>query len=160
MNSEPNMVSSEVNQISNFYSYSEYLAAGGQPTPEQIIRLKDEGFVLIVNISPASAKNALHNEHQLVENSGMDYIHLPVDCSNLRDFHYNSFRSIMKMADGKKTFVHCGGNIKTSNLIHMYDVLERKADETESLKILKRIQEPEEKWFTFFRLMGMQGLNN
>jgi protein tyrosine phosphatase (PTP) superfamily phosphohydrolase (DUF442 family) len=147
-------------QISNYYSYSELLAAGGQPSAEQLESLNKEGFELIINISPASTRNALPNEHQLVENLKMDYIHFPVDCSNLRESHYVTFRSIMESAKGRKTFVHCGGNIKTSNLIHMYNVLELNADESESVKVLRKIQNPEEKWFSFFKSMGMEGLKN
>jgi protein tyrosine phosphatase (PTP) superfamily phosphohydrolase (DUF442 family) len=39
-----------VNTIFNFYAYSNKLAAGGQPTEEQIIALKDDGFEAIVSI--------------------------------------------------------------------------------------------------------------
>jgi protein tyrosine phosphatase (PTP) superfamily phosphohydrolase (DUF442 family) len=150
----------ELTQIFNFYSYSNDLAAGGQPGVEQFEILKDAGFELIINISPASAKNAIHNEHQLVEKLQMDYIHFPVDCSNLREFHYLTFRSLMQSAEGRKTFVHCGGNIKTSNLIHMFNVLEKGADEAESFGILRNIQDPEEKWFIFFKQMGMKALKS
>ena len=63
-----------IHQISNYFEYNDKLAAGGQPTPEQIEELKKSGFDVVVNISPVSAKNALHNEHQLVEQNGMDYL--------------------------------------------------------------------------------------
>lgn len=149
-----------MDMISNYYTYSEILSAGGQPTDEQIKILKEQGVELIINISPVSAKNALPDEHRLVEQAGMDYIHFPVDCSNLRTMHYLTFRSLMIAAEGRKTFVHCGGNIKSSNLIHMYHVLEKEIDEAKSIKILRKIQDPEEKWFTYFQKMGMKGLRN
>jgi hypothetical protein len=60
----------------------------------------------------------------------------------------------------KKVFVHCGGNIKSSNLLHMYHVLEKGLDEAASLKILRQIQDPEEKWFNYFQKMGMKGIKN
>jgi hypothetical protein len=69
------------------------------------------------------------------------------------------FKNIMKGLAGKKVFVHCGGNIKSSNLIHMYNVLEHGVSEKESIKELKRIQQPEEKWFDYFKRMGLQGLS-
>jgi len=149
---------SDATQITNYFSYSDLLAAGGQPSTEQLRLLKDEGFEIIINISPVSAKNAIHDEHRQVEQLQMDYVHFPVDCSNLREFHYLTFRSLLDVSKKKKTFVHCGGNIKTSNLIHMYNVLELGADESESLETLREIQEPEEKWFDYFKKMGMQGL--
>jgi protein tyrosine phosphatase (PTP) superfamily phosphohydrolase (DUF442 family) len=149
-----------LDKINNYYAYSEFLSAGGQPTPEQLKYLKEEGFELVINISPVSARNALHNEHQITEQMGMDYVHFPVDCSNLRPFHYLMTTNLLKSAEGKKTFMHCGANIKTSNLIHMYQVLEKKMNEQDSLRILLAIQQPEEKWFRYFSEMGMQGEQN
>jgi protein tyrosine phosphatase (PTP) superfamily phosphohydrolase (DUF442 family) len=147
-------------EIQNYYQYNEFLASGAQPIAEQLSVLKQNGFEVLVNISPASARNALKEEAHLVEQHNMDYVHFPVDCSNLRPMHYTTFKGIMNGLEGKKVFVHCGGNIKSSNLIHMYHVLEKQAEEAESLKTLRNIQEPEEKWFNYFRQMGMQGLKN
>jgi len=144
--------------INNFFQYSEDLAAGAQPTVDQFVDLKNDGFDVVVNISPASARNAMHNEAEVVEKLGMDYIHFPVDCSDLRSIHYKTFEGIMKGVNDKKAFVHCGGNIKSSNLIHMYDVLANGKDEAESLQTLRKIQQPEDKWFEYFKLMGMKGL--
>jgi protein tyrosine phosphatase (PTP) superfamily phosphohydrolase (DUF442 family) len=146
--------------IQNFYQYNEMLASGAQPSSGDISGLKENGFEVVVNISPVSARNSLKEESQLVEQQNMDYVHFPVDCSNLRTIHYNTFKGIMNSIEDKKVFVHCGGNIKSSNLIHMYNVLEKRADEAESLQILKKIQNPEEKWFAYFKSMGMQGIKN
>ncbi|HEX2935527.1 MAG TPA: protein tyrosine phosphatase family protein [Bacteroidales bacterium] len=146
-----------IERIFNYYAYNDNLAAGGQPTAEQIEALKQSGFDVIVNISPASARNALQNEHQLVERWEMDYIHFPVDCSNLRETHYLTVAAILNSLEGKKVFMHCGGNIKTSNLIHMYHVLEKGMNEQESFGTLRKIQNPENKWLFFFKKMGMKG---
>lgn len=144
--------------IDNFYQYSDSLAAGAQPSINQIFELKNSGYEVIFNISPTSARNALQNEASIVENSNMHYVHFPVDCSNLQSIHYAAFSGIMNGLRDKKVFVHCGGNIKSSNLIHMYDVLEKQVDEAESLKTLKKIQNPEEKWFDYFKSFGMEGM--
>ncbi len=146
--------------IQNYYQYNNWLAAGAQPTPEQIAALKEKGFEAVVNISPVSTRNSLKDEAAFVEQLKMDYIHFPVDCSNLRPVHYLAFKGIMSGLEGKKVFVHCGGNIKSSNLLHMYHVLEKGEDEAESLATLKKIQNPEEKWFRYFKEMGMQGIGN
>ncbi len=143
--------------IGNFYKYSEELAAGAQPTVDQFIDLKNDGFEVIFNISPSSTRNAIHNESEIIEKLGLNYIHFPVDCSNLQPLHYTTFSGIMNGVRDKKVFVHCGGNIKSSNLIHMYDVLENRKDETESLNTLKKIQNPEDKWFDYFKSFGMEG---
>lgn len=144
--------------IANFFQYSDKLSAGAQPTAEQIENLKNDGYEVIINISPASARNSMSNEAEIVEKLSMDYIHFPVDCSNLRPLHYTTFEGIMNGVNNKKVFVHCGGNIKSSNLIHMYDVLAKGKDEATSLCTLRKIQQPENKWFEYFELMGMEGI--
>ncbi len=144
--------------ITNFYQYSKNLAAGAQPTVDDFIELKNEGFDVIFNISPYTTRNAIHNEAEIIEKLGLYYVHFPVDCSNLKPLHYKTFEGIMNGLRGKKVFVHCGGNIKSSNLIHIYDVLVNGKDEKESLQTLYKIQNPEEKWFKYFKLLGMKGI--
>lgn len=141
-----------------YYQYSDTLASGAQPTEEEIAELKKDGFEVVFNISTPSAKNALPNEATRVEKKGMFYIHFPVDCTNLQPIHYDTFKGIMEGIKDKKVFVHCGGNIKSSNLIHMYDVLVNNKDEAESLNTLLEIQQPEDKWVDYFKQMGMKGL--
>ncbi len=148
-----------VADILNYFSYGEKLAAGGQPTVDQIKSLKDDGVETIVSISPASTPNYLQEEALLTEQLELEYIHYPIDCSNLKPDHYKIFRNILKALENKKVFIHCGGNIKTSNLIHMYMVLEHGVPEEESLLELKKIQLPEDKWFNYFKEMGMQGIS-
>jgi protein tyrosine phosphatase (PTP) superfamily phosphohydrolase (DUF442 family) len=148
-----------VAEIFNYYEYSEELSAGGQPTEKQIEALKDTGFEAIVSISPVSTRNYLSTEAELTEKLNLDFVHYPIDCTNLRENHYSVFKNILKGLEGKKVFVHCGGNMKTSNLIHMYKVLEEGVSEEDSVKELKIIQQPEEKWFSYFKEMGMQGLS-
>ncbi|MBP1663480.1 MAG: hypothetical protein H6Q19_620 [Bacteroidetes bacterium] len=143
--------------IEKYYLYNSKLASGAQPSEVQFAELKEQGFEAIVNLSPASTRNALTNEASVIEKTGMYYIHFPVDCSNLKKFQYTTFEGIMNGLKDKKVFVHCGGNIKSSNLIHMYDVLANHQDEKKSLQTLYNIQQPEDKWFEYFKLMGMEG---
>lgn len=144
--------------INNFYQYNDLLAAGGQPSEQQIRVLKEEGYEAIVNISPVTTRNYFDGEAALIEELNMHYIHFPVDCGNLQEIQYFVFRNILDGLKGNKVFVHCGGNIKSSNLIHMYQTLEEGVDESQSLQSLKKIQQPEEKWFSFFQKLGMKGL--
>lgn len=144
--------------IANFFSHASNLSSGAQPTAEQISELKENNFEVVVNISTQSARNALMNEAQIVEQQNMIYLHFPVDCSNLQDYHYETFKNILNSFQDKKCFVHCGANIKSSNLIHMYQTLELGLDEEISMKQLLQIQNPETKWFNYFKKHGMIGL--
>ncbi|VBB43741.1 putative Beta-lactamase hydrolase-family protein [uncultured Paludibacter sp.] len=143
----------------NYFQYSDKLSSGAQPTEEEIAELKKAGFEVVFNISTPTAKNALINEAAVTEKLGMYYVHFPVDCSDLQPIHYNTFAGIMNGLADKKVFVHCGANIKSSNLIHMYDVLAKGKDELLSLETLFKIQIPEDKWFDYFKKMGMRGVS-
>lgn len=146
--------------IERFHRYHDGLASGAQPSVDDLSELKNTGWEVVVNLSPASTKNALADEARVVEGLGLDYVHLPVDCSFLRPYHYQSFRGVLKSLEGRRVFVHCGGNIKSSNLIHLYRVLEEGVEPLASLAELQTIQSPEPKWFTYFDAMGIpQGAN-
>lgn len=142
-------------ELPRYFQYDESYATGAQPTAEGIRQLKEKGYTAIVNISPVSTPNYLADEGELTESLQMDYIHFPVDCTNLRDRHYKTFSSILHSLEGEKVFIHCGGNIKSSNLLHMYRVMEKEIDERESLEELLKIQDPETKWFDYFKRFGM-----
>ncbi|MBN2656104.1 MAG: hypothetical protein JXR86_03530 [Spirochaetales bacterium] len=144
-------------ELPRFFKHDENFATGAQPGVEGIKALQREGYTAVVNISPESTPNFLPGEGGLVEGLGMDYVHFPVDCSNLRDRHYKMFSSILDGLEGEKVFIHCGGNIKSSNLLHMYRVIEKKVDEKESMEDLLKIQTPEQKWFDYFKRFGMAG---
>lgn len=144
-------------ELPRYFKVNDSYATGAQPTAEGIGLLKKEGYTAIVNISPASTPNFLPEEGQISEGLNMEYVHYPVDCSNLKDRHYKVFSQILKGLDGEKVFIHCGGNIKSSSLMHMYRVIENKEEEKESLEDLLKIQNPEEKWFDYFRRFGMAG---
>ena len=146
--------------IGKYFEYNPFLSSGAQPTADEIAALKADGFQSIVNISPASAGNFLNNEAIIVERLKMDYVHLPVDYNNLRPVYYHVFKGIMNGLKDKKVFVHCGGNIKSSSFLHIYNVLENNIDEKESLITLRKIQNPEEKWFTYFKMVGMKGISS
>jgi len=142
----------------NFHKYEERLAAGGQPSISQLQDLKNEGFQVIVNLSPVTTPNFVGDESNVVDKLGMKYIHFPIDCSNLEPLHFAVFKGIMNGVKDKKTFVHCGGNIKSSNLLHAWQVIENGINETQSLETLYKIQSPEKKWFDYFKSLGMMGL--
>lgn len=143
--------------IPRFFKVNKSFATGAQPTAAGIKLLKENGYTAIVNISPVSTPNYLSDEGELTENLNMEYVHYPVDCSNLKERHYKMFSQILNGLEGEQVFIHCGGNIKSSNLMHMYRVIEQKEDEKNSLDDLLKIQNPEEKWFDYFRRFGLAG---
>ncbi|MDC7233872.1 MAG: protein tyrosine phosphatase family protein [Spirochaetales bacterium] len=147
-----------MSNIPNFFKVSESVATGAQPPVEGLQELKEAGYTAVLNLSPRSTPNYLPQEAEIVESQGMDYVHYPVDCSHLKKNHYTMFSKIMQGFSDARVFIHCGGNIKSSNLMHMYNVLESDMDEKDSYNELLKVQTPEEKWIRYFRDFGMKGL--
>ncbi len=147
-------------QIPAYYRVNDRISTAAQPEAAAFPLLKERGFDAVINLSPRSTPNYLAEEAEITEKSGLDYIHYPVDCSNLQDKHYRIFSGILKGLGDAKVLVHCGGNIKSSNLVHMYNVLEDGVKEEDSLKQLLDVQQPEVKWYEYFRSFGMKGISH
>lgn len=106
--------------IKNFISYTQWIASGSRPTAEQIYELKQNGFDAILNIMPLNAKNPLPDEDKITERLNMKYLHLPLDFSLVTNDLYEAFKNALQKFSTNKVFVHCGGNIYSSNLLHMF----------------------------------------
>lgn len=63
---------SEAKKISDEFS------AGGQPTPEDLKQLADEGFKAIVNLRSPDEAGALVDEQQQAEAAGLQYVNVPL----------------------------------------------------------------------------------
>lgn len=57
---------------------------------------------MVFSISPASTRNYLQTEATIAESLGMEFVHYPVDCSNLIDSHYKVFSKILEGIADKK----------------------------------------------------------
>jgi uncharacterized protein (TIGR01244 family) len=57
---------------------SDEFSAGGQPTPEDIKQLTEEGFKSIVNLRSSNESGTLANEQQLAEATGLQYVNVPL----------------------------------------------------------------------------------
>lgn len=70
--------------IDRFFRISDRVAIGGQPTPEQVAALSDEGFNAIVNLREDAEFNDGPQSHA-ARNSGMQFVRIPVSRENPSD---------------------------------------------------------------------------
>jgi len=132
---------------------SPHLATAAQPTKEHFAWVKEQGFEVVVNVSTNTARNFLRDEDVIVAAAGMQYVHSPVDCSNLQPSHYETLRDVLRSLTGKKALVHCAANVKASGMVHVYRVRELGQD-AHTLRAALRAQGwHEAKWFTYFDQM-------
>ena len=76
---------------------------------------------------------------------------------SLSEDDYNGLAELLNRHKDKKVFVHCAANVKASNLIHIYQVVEMGVPEEESHLDLIKNHYPDELWYDYFRLFGLKG---
>ena len=138
--------------IDSFVQFTETLLTGAQPKEDDFQKLKENNVDVVVNLSPYNTPNFLQNEPQIVQDLGMNYFHYPIDCTTLHEYQYEYFQGLMKMLEGKKLFIHCGGNVKSSGFLYIYLVNNGyNKDELDSK--LKELNRHDEKWYNYFEKM-------
>jgi uncharacterized protein (TIGR01244 family) len=63
--------------IDRFHRITERVAIGGQPTPEQIVELSDDGFNAVINLREEAEFNDGPQAHAAIA-SGMTFVRVPV----------------------------------------------------------------------------------
>lgn len=135
--------------IYNYLKISESIATSGQPTKEQFSAIKDSGYQSILNLALPTSTNALPDEKQVVENLGMQYVHIPVIWENPTLEDLEQFFSVMKANATQKTFVHCAANMRVSAFMYLYRRIHDRMSDEEAKKYLDRIWQPNETWQKF-----------
>jgi len=140
-----------MNDIYNYQFLTEKLSSSGMPKAEQMKAVAEAGTQIVINLAPATVRDALPNEDALVESLGMKYIHIPVDWNhpirqNLDDF----FRAMDEHRD-EKVLVHCQANYRASSFIMLYRVLRLGWKEEDAIPIMEKMWNPEDFliWQTF-----------
>ncbi|MBD2182070.1 protein tyrosine phosphatase family protein [Planktothrix sp. FACHB-1355] len=143
------MSENQIESIYNFFKVSAKVATAGQPTEAQLGVIKDAGYQLIVNLALPESPKALPNEQALVENLGMEYVHIPVVWENPTLEDISQFFSVMEANANKSVFVHCAANMRVSSFIYLYRLLHQGVDEETAKNDLHRIWVPNQKWQAF-----------
>ena len=116
-------VSFKKNNLTSIFNYlhiSFNITTSGQPTRQQLDAIQSNGYKKIINLAPPIAENSLANEADLVADSGMDYINIPVDFSHPTEADFEQFVLHMQNQDSQKIWVHCAANMRVSCFIFKY----------------------------------------
>ena len=58
---------------------SDEFSAGGQPTPETLQNLANEGFKSVINLRSVDETGVLSDEQQQAEAAGLEYVNIPLN---------------------------------------------------------------------------------
>jgi protein tyrosine phosphatase (PTP) superfamily phosphohydrolase (DUF442 family) len=125
------------------------LTTSGQPTEDQLQRIRALGVTHVVNLGLHSHEKALPDEPRIVFHLGMRYFHIPVDfnCPTQEDFE--SFRVVMRDLDDTVVHVHCIANLRVSAFLYRYLRDDLAVPEHGARRHLEAIWRPGGVWASF-----------
>lgn len=135
--------------ISNYREYSETFSSSGQPTAEQLERVREEGFERVIYIAFSTDGNAIQNEDKIVKDLGMDYVQVPVVWNNPTAADFDAFASVMQQDPGKRTLLHCQVNFRASAFSFLYRVIYEDVPVAEAKADMNSVWQPNETWREF-----------
>jgi len=130
-------------EIRNYTWVSDRLASAGQIGNDQIPLLVEQGYEVVVNLATAN-RSRNGEEGFLVAESGLTYIHIPVDWEKPRLSDVEMFFDIMQAHQGRKVFVHCFANMRASAFVYLYRTLIGGVPEADARTVMDQVWDPGE----------------
>ena len=93
--------------IRNFFRVDEQFCTAGQPTLEQLSKLKSDGIRAVLNLRPPSEHDAA-GEASKVKELGLKYFNIPVEPNTLKDEQVAEFLKLTDDPQNRPMFIHCG----------------------------------------------------
>lgn len=148
-------------QIRNYYCVSDSIATAGQPTANEFNFIKKAGFDVVINLALPDSPHAIKNEEALVKQTGMDYVHIPVDFKAPTSPDLQLFFDAMDNHKDKKSFIHCALNMRVSAFIFLYKIMKQQWPVQEALLDLHAVWKPDETWQDFIdRSLAQHNIEN
>ena len=96
----------DFSNIKNFLRVNDKICTGGQPSMDDLARLKAEGVKAIINLRRASEYNE-EEEAAKAKELGLRYIHIPVNSAELKPEMADEFLKELSDPANRPLFVHC-----------------------------------------------------
>lgn len=135
-----------LDEIVNYREYSPTFSSSGQPSAEDLARVKDAGFQRVVYIAYSDHGNSLENEDRLVKDLGMEYVHIPVEWEAPTANDFNMFAAAMRQAPASRTLLHCQVNYRASAFSLLYRVTHEGVPLADAKADMNSVWTPNEAW--------------
>ena len=143
------MTPDDITQIQNFHRINPGLLTAGQPFENQFAAIQAAGCRAVINLAKEYSPDFLINENEIVENLGMQYIHIPVEWESPQTADLDAFIGAMQQYSGQTIFVHCARNMRVSAFVFLYRVLNLHQPVEDCLTDLHALWQPNPVWQSF-----------
>jgi uncharacterized protein (TIGR01244 family) len=105
---EPQEIAKPAYDIKNFLRLNEHICTGGQPSLDDLTRMKAEGIKAIINLRRPGESNFNAEEEAARANElGLRYFHIPVNSNAPKDEQVEEFLKLMRDPANRPVFIHC-----------------------------------------------------
>jgi len=108
--------------IKNFLRINDKICTGGQPSLDDLARLKADGVKAVINLRQPSEFNA-EEEAAKAKELGLRYFHSPFDGANPKSEAADEFLKVMADPDNRPMFIHCTTANRVGGFWMIYRVL-------------------------------------
>jgi protein tyrosine phosphatase (PTP) superfamily phosphohydrolase (DUF442 family) len=133
----------------NLVAFSERLHTAAQPSEEQLGGLRAAGYAMVINLAPPTTFGAIPNEGQLVAQTGIPYVNIPVDWQTPTYEDFELFVAILEQSKPERVLVHCQINRRASVFAFLYRVIHEQAEPADGWAKVTEIWLPQEQWSDF-----------
>jgi len=99
-----------VEGITNFSRIQTTVACAGAVKPDAIPKIKDMGFVSVINLRQAAEPGAdVETEEAAAKRAGLRYYHIPFDAHNPDPAAVDKFLDAITAKGTEPAFIHCAG---------------------------------------------------
>ncbi|MEM6486019.1 MAG: protein tyrosine phosphatase family protein [Pseudomonadota bacterium] len=139
--------------IYNYHPVPGLFSTSGQPSEQQFALIKAAGVRTVINLAPNSVlENALVDERRILDHSGVDYVHIPVDFQNPTQRDFEEFCAQIERVDHATLWVHCAANMRVSAFVFRYRTERLGVDSDVAMQDLHKIWRPFGVWREFLNL--------
>jgi len=100
--------------IKNFWRVNEQVCTGGQPSMDDLTKMKADGIKTILNLRRPSEYN-YQEEAAKAKELGLRYFHIPVESNAPKDEQVDEFLKIMGDTANRPVFAHCMSNSRVAS---------------------------------------------
>ena len=109
-----------IESSTNFRRIDDRLTTSGAVPTEDLGRLGEVGYEVVINLMPDDSPYAVAGEAGIVTGQGVAYVPLPVDFEAPTQADLDAFFAAMDANRGRMTHVHCAVNARVSAFVSLY----------------------------------------
>jgi uncharacterized protein (TIGR01244 family) len=127
----------------NFRRVDDAVTTSGVVSVDQLGELRREGYEAVINLLP-DGDHSVPDEARIVEDQGIDYVHIPVDFAAPSRADLDAFTETMDAHAARKVHVHCAANYRATAFYALYGVRRGLCTAEEADQLVRSVWDPAE----------------